>query len=166
MRIAALQPGPIPARRPTRPVSARRPKPPALPCRNVVLVENSAAAPRSRLLSLEMRSPTAGGGLLPTAETSTATRIAFNQPPIRLYLTAKTNLRTSTQPVSYDSSFCNLLVAPSSGSSKQNQCKIECSILAFKVVSAPACFWDRGARCFVWRFILGLDEAAAFLEDR
>ena len=88
-------------------------EPPALPCRNVVLVENSAAAPRSRLLSLEMRSPTAGGGLLPTAETSTATRIAFNQPSIRLNLTEKTNLRTSTQPVSYDSSFCNLLVAPS-----------------------------------------------------
>ena len=28
--------------------------------------------------------------------------------------------------------------------------------------SAPARFWDRGARCFVRRFILGLDEAAAF----
>ena len=26
----------------------------------------------------------------------------------------------------------------------------------------PARFWDRGAHCFVGRFILGLDEAAAF----
>ena len=32
--------------------------------------------------------------------------------------------------------------------------------------SAPARSWDRGARCFVRRFMLGLDEAAAFLEDR
>ena len=30
----------------------------------------------------------------------------------------------------------------------------------------PARSWDRGARCFVRRFMLGLDEAAAFLEDR
>ena len=27
---------------------------------------------------------------------------------------------------------------------------------------APARFWERGARCFVERFILGMDEAAAF----
>ena len=34
-------------------------------------------------------------------------------------------------------------------------------------ISAPARFWDRGARCFVGRFVLELDEAAArFLEDR
>ena len=32
--------------------------------------------------------------------------------------------------------------------------------------SAPARFWNRGARCFVRRFMLGLDEAAAFFEDR
>ena len=30
-----------------------------------------------------------------------------------------------------------------------------------KVVSAPARFGERGARCFVGRFTLGLDEAAA-----
>ena len=28
--------------------------------------------------------------------------------------------------------------------------------------SAPARSWDRGARCFVRRFILGLDEATTF----
>ena len=32
--------------------------------------------------------------------------------------------------------------------------------------SAPARSLDRGARCFVRRFMLGLDEAAAFLENR
>ena len=62
-------------------------KPPALSCRDGIVVENGAAAPKSCLPSLEMRSTTAAGGLLPTCETSTATKIAFNQPPLRLYLT-------------------------------------------------------------------------------
>ena len=60
---------------------------PDLPCREDVLVENGASAPRSCLPSLEMRTATAAGGLLPTGETSTATKIAFNRPPLRLYLT-------------------------------------------------------------------------------
>ena len=30
--------------------------------------------------------------------------------------------------------------------------------------SAPARFWDCGARCFVKRFMLGVDEAAVFFE--
>ena len=90
-------------------------EPPALPCRDDVVVENGAAAPKSYLPSLEMRSPTAAGGLLPTGETSTATKITFSQPPLRLYLTEETNWRTSTQPVSYDSSFWkyNVLAVPS-----------------------------------------------------
>ena len=66
-------------------------EPPALPCRNDVLVENGATAPKSCLLSLEMRSPTAAGGLLPTGKASIATRITFNQPPLRLYSTEETN---------------------------------------------------------------------------
>ena len=48
-------------------------KPPALPCRDDVVVDNGAAAPKSCLPSLEMRSPTAAGGLLPTGEASVAT---------------------------------------------------------------------------------------------
>ena len=32
----------------------------------------------------------------------------------------------------------------------------------FKVASATARFWDRGAHIFVGRFMLGLDEAVAF----
>ena len=43
-------------------------EPPALPCRDDVLVENGAAAPKSCLPSLELRSPTAAGDLLPTGE--------------------------------------------------------------------------------------------------
>ena len=73
-------------------------EPSALPCRDDVLVENGDASPKSCLPSLEMRSPTAAGGLLPTGEASTATRTTFNQPPLRFYLTeetdSKTNLRT------------------------------------------------------------------------
>ena len=78
----------------------------ALPCRDDAGVKNSAASPKLCLPSLEMRSPTAAVGLLPTGEASTATKITFNQPPLRLYLTEETNSKkTSTQHVSYDSSF-------------------------------------------------------------
>ena len=86
-------------------------EPHVLPCRNDVLVENGDASPKSCLPSVEMRSPSAAGDSLPTGETSTATKITFNRPPLQLYPTEETNLRTSTQPVSYDRSFCNLLAA-------------------------------------------------------
>ena len=62
--------------------------------------------------------------------------------------------------------FC-LLPIPAGGSSRRNQVEIGFSILAvFKVVSATAHFWDRGARCFMVRLCMleWLDEAAAFFE--
>ena len=129
------------------------------------LVDNGAAAPKFCLPSLKMRSPTAAGGLLPTGEASIATMTTDNQPPLRLYSTketnSKTNVRTPILPVSYDTTAPCLLPHPAGGSSRPNQEKKECSTQAvFKIVSAPA--WDRGARCFVGRFMLGLDEAAAF----
>ena len=84
-----------------------------LPCREDVLVENGDASPKSCLPSLEMRSPSAAGGLLPTGERSTATKTTFDQPPLRLS-TKETNCKkTSTPYVSYDSSLWNLLAAPS-----------------------------------------------------
>ena len=73
-------------------------EPPALPRRDDVLVENGAAAPKSCLLSLEMRSPTAPGGLLPTGEASKATRTTFNQPPLRPYSTEETNSKKTPTP--------------------------------------------------------------------
>ena len=80
--------------------------PPALSCsRENALVDNSAAAPNSCHLPLEMRTTTAAGGLLPTGKTSTATKTTFDHPILRLCLTEETNLRTPTQSVSYDSSF-------------------------------------------------------------
>ena len=44
-------------------------EPTTLPCRDDVVVNNGAAAPKLCLSPLEMRSPTAAGGLLPTGKT-------------------------------------------------------------------------------------------------
>ena len=81
-------------------------EPPALPCRNNVLVENGAAAPKSCLSPLEMRSTTAAGGLLPTGQASTITKTTFDEPTLRFCSTEETNSeRTSTQYALYHSSF-------------------------------------------------------------
>ena len=101
-------------------------EPPALPCRDDVMFENSAAAPKSCLPSLEMRSPTGAGGLLPTGEASRATMTTFNQPPLWLYLTEetdskKTNLRTPILYVSYGTAVFCLLSLPAGRSLRQNQ---------------------------------------------
>ena len=96
-------------------------EPLGLPCREDVLVEYGAAAPKPCLPSLEMRSPTAAGVLLPTGEISTATKTTFNKSPLRPYSTKETNskeihLWTSSPPTWYDdSSFRRnkLLAAPS-----------------------------------------------------
>ena len=93
-------------------------EPPALPCRDDVVVESGDAAPKSCLPSLEMHSPTAAGGLVPTDETPTLTKTTYNETTLRLYATEETNpkennLRTSISSASYDSSFWKLLAAPS-----------------------------------------------------
>ena len=96
-------------------------KPPDLPCRDDALDEGGDAAPRSCLPSLEIRSPTATGGLLPTGEASTATRTTSNEPLLRFYATEEMNpeedskkekLWTSIPSACYDSSFWRLLAAP------------------------------------------------------
>ena len=99
--------------------------PPALPYSGEnALVDNGATAPKSCLPPLEMRTTTAAGGLFPTGENSTATKITFNQPPLRLYLTEEINLRTSTQPVSHESSFlsaspsCRRVIETKSGENR------------------------------------------------
>ena len=80
-------------------------EPLALLCREDVLVENGAAAPKSCLSPLEILSPIAAGGLLPAGETSTATKITFDHPTFWFCLTEDTNLKTSILYVSYLSSF-------------------------------------------------------------
>ena len=84
-------------------------EPPDLPRREDVLVEDGATSPESCLPSLEMRSSTAAGGLVPTGETSTATETTVNKPLLQSYSSEEKNskkkqLRTSTPYVSYDSS--------------------------------------------------------------
>ena len=69
-------------------------EPLAFPHRDDVLVENGAAAPKSCLSPLEMRTLTAAGDLLPTGTTCTATRTTFDQPPLWFCPTEETNLRT------------------------------------------------------------------------
>ena len=97
-------------------------EPPDLPCRDDVLVEGDDAAPKSCIPCLEMRSPTAAGGLVPTGEASTATETTSNEPLLRFYATEEMNPEeeskmenswTSTLYASYDnSSFWRLLAAP------------------------------------------------------
>ena len=91
-------------------------EPPARPCRKDILVEDGAAAPKSCLPSLEMRSPTADGGLVPTGKTFKATEITV----LQFYSTKeedsrKKKLWTSIPSTSYYSSVfqkSNLPFAP------------------------------------------------------
>ena len=66
-------------------------EPPDLPCRDDVLVENGDASPKSCLPSLEMRSPTAACGLVPTGETSTTTEATVNELLLQFYSTEEAN---------------------------------------------------------------------------
>ena len=84
-------------------------EPPALRCRDDVVVKSGDAAPESCLPSLEMHSSTAAGGLVPTGEVSTAMETNFNRPPLRFCSTEETDLeanckKTSIQSAWYDSS--------------------------------------------------------------
>ena len=95
-------------------------EPPALPCSDDVVVESGGAASESCLPSLEMRSPTAAGGLVPTGEASTATETTSNEPLLRFYATEEMNPEddskgkkswTSVPSASFDSSSSSRLLA-------------------------------------------------------
>ena len=84
-------------------------EPPNLPCREDILVKEDATSPESCCSSLEMRSSTAAGGLVPTGEASIATETTSNEPLLRFYATEETNPKeksswTSIPSASYDSS--------------------------------------------------------------
>ena len=66
-------------------------EPPALPYRDDVVVESGDAAPKLCLPSLEVRSPTAAGCLVPAGETSTATETTVNEPLLQFYSTKEEN---------------------------------------------------------------------------
>ena len=80
-----------------------------IPCRDVSVVECGAAAFKSCLPSMEMRTSTAAGGLVPTGDVSKASETTLNEPPLRFCLTEETDLKTETSwtsipSASYDSS--------------------------------------------------------------
>ena len=84
-------------------------EPPALPYRDNVVVESGPAVSDSCLPSMEMRSSTAAGGLVPTGEASNASETTSNQPHFRFCSTEKTDMKakkswTSVSSASYDSS--------------------------------------------------------------
>ena len=90
-------------------------EPPALPCRDDVVVESGDTPPKLCLPSWEMRSSTAAGGLVPAGETSTA-ETTVNKRLLQFYSTEvedskKGNVWTSTPSTWYDSSFWKLLAA-------------------------------------------------------
>ena len=90
---------------------------------------------------------------------STSHFFSSTRPKIRIV--RRHRLHTSRTPAA--SGTC-LLPLPAEGSSRQSQENIGRSIqVVFKVVSAPARFWDRGARRFVVRLrvLEQLDETAA-----
>ena len=139
--------------------------PPALPYRDDVLVENGAAAPKSCLSPLGMRTTTAEVH----SDFSLNSRSCLTSHRRSLY-SNKDHLRPLNSLVLPDTpgtTAISTCVLPSSagGLLKQNRGKIGCLILVvLKVVSTPACFWERGARCFVGRFLCvrGLEEATTF----
>ena len=97
-------------------------KPPALPCRDDVVVESGNAAFESCLPSLEMRSLIAAGGLVSSGEASTASDTTSNEPLVWFYEIEEMNQEADskmedswalTPSASYDScSFWRLFAAP------------------------------------------------------
>ena len=79
------------------------------------MVENDSVAPKSCLSPLEMRSPTAAGGLLPAGMASTATRTTFDQPTLWFCPIEEKSFRTTIlYALYYNTSFWwNQLPAPS-----------------------------------------------------
>ena len=126
-------------------------EPPALPCRDDVVVESGAAASESCLPSLEMRLPTAAGGLVPTGEASTASETTLNEPPLWFCSTEETDLEKKNNGLQFHPPHTTTAASPRRGtclllptageSLTQNPGKIEPLIQAVcKATSAPAHF--------------------------
>ena len=92
-------------------------EPPALPCRDDVVVESCPVASESCLPSMEMRSSTVAGVLVSTGEASTASETTLNEPPLRFCPTEETDLEPNCKKTPYasfesSSTFWRLLAAP------------------------------------------------------
>ena len=75
-------------------------EPPAFPCRDDVVVVCGTVASVSCVPSLQMRSSTAAGGLVPTGDASTASETTLNEPPLRFCPTEETDLEPSCKKTS------------------------------------------------------------------
>ena len=75
-------------------------EPLALSCRDDVVVESGPAASESCLPSMEMRSSTAAGGLVPTGEASTDSETTLNEPSLRFCPTEETYLEPNCKKTS------------------------------------------------------------------
>ena len=107
-------------------------RPPALPCWDDSVVECGTAASESCFPSMEMRSSTDAGGLVPTGDASKASETTLNEPPLRFSLTEETDLKakiswTSVPSASYNSSsfrrlpatpYCRRVVDTKSGQNR------------------------------------------------
>ena len=130
--------------------------PPTLPCsREDAPVDNGAAAPKPCPPPLEMRTTTTAGGLLPTAETSTATKTTFDYSTRWFCQTEETHSeRTSIPSVWYDdSSFQRnncLLPPPAGGSLRQNPGKTGGSSRRFSRLSLCLPGFGNVARVALW----------------
>ena len=82
-------------------------EPPALPCRDNVVVESGLAASESCLPSMQMRSSTAAGGIVPTGDASKASETTLNEPPPRFCLTEETDLKAKISWTSVPSASCD-----------------------------------------------------------
>ena len=85
-------------------------EPPDLPRKDDALVVKGAAALKSCLSPVEMRSLTDAGGLLFAGKASTATRIIYYQPRLWFCPTKEINSKTSNQYATDYSSFWKLNV--------------------------------------------------------
>ena len=70
-------------------------EPSALPCRDDAMVDKDAEAPKLCLSPVEIRTPTAAGGLFPAGTASTAMRTIFFRPLPSWALGEETNERTN-----------------------------------------------------------------------
>ena len=139
--------------------------PPALPCRDDSVVESGAAAFESCLSSMEIRPSTAAGGLVPTGEAFKVSETTSNQPPLRFCSTEETDLEPNCKRLRLHTPHSKAaassgdwyLLHTAGGSLTQIPGKIGPFVQGvLEVTSAPARFWDRGARWFVaWFHGLG-----------
>ena len=79
----------------------------ALPCRDDSVVECGSTASELCFPSMEKRSSTAAGGLVPTGDAFKASETTLNEPPLRFCLTEETDLKAKNSWTSVPSASSN-----------------------------------------------------------